>query len=221
MMRLYDTQRSGNAWKVRLLAGLLGVRLQRITLSIDRGDLGKPGFLERSPFGMVPVLELKDGRTICESIAILQFLAHGTPWWPVTDFEQANVMTWLSFEQSQHMHPLAQLRLHLSLRRDRHTKDQDMIGFKAGAEQALRLLDQQLARQGPAGWVATQVLPSIADVALYPYTRLAGMGRIELDEFPALAPWLARIEALPGYQPLFPGRPDLNFSTVEGQETST
>jgi hypothetical protein len=38
-MILYDTQRSGNAWKVRLLAGFLGVPLQRRTLSIDRGDL--------------------------------------------------------------------------------------------------------------------------------------------------------------------------------------
>lgn len=221
MMRLYDTQRSGNAWKVRLLAGLLGAPLQRVTLSIDRGDLRAPEFLERSPFGMVPMLELEDGRTICESIAILQFLAHGTPWWPIADFEQANVMTWLSFEQSQHMHPLAQLRLHLSLRRDRQAKDQDMVRFKVEAEHALRVLDKQLARQGLTGWVATQVLPSIADVALYPYTRLASMGGIELDEFPALSPWLARIEALPGYQSLFPGRPDLNFSTVEIEETTT
>ena len=38
-MRLYDTLRSGNAWKVRLLASLLGLKLERITLSIDKGDL--------------------------------------------------------------------------------------------------------------------------------------------------------------------------------------
>ena len=38
-MKLYDTLRSGNAWKVRLLAAYLGMRLERHTLSIDRGDL--------------------------------------------------------------------------------------------------------------------------------------------------------------------------------------
>lgn len=36
-MKLVDTQRSGNAWKVRLLAGFLGIALERETLSIDRG----------------------------------------------------------------------------------------------------------------------------------------------------------------------------------------
>lgn len=214
-MKLYDTQRSGNAWKVRLLAGLLNKPLQRVTLSIDRGNLGDAEFLKRSPLGMVPVLELEDGRTIGESIAILQFLAHGTPWWPITALDQAYVLMWLSFEQSQHMHPLAQLRLHLSLRRDREAGDEDMVRFKVEAEHALRLLDEQLARQGSSGWVATQTHPSIADVALYPYTRLASMGGIDLQTFQNVLPWLARIERLPGYQPLFPGRADLNFATVE------
>lgn len=214
-MKLYDTQRSGNAWKIRLLAGLLNKPLQRVTLSIDQGNLGDPEFLKRSPLGMVPILELEDGRTIGESIAILQFLAHGTPWWPIAALDQAYVLMWLSFEQSQHMQPLAQLRLHLSLRRDRAVGDEDIVRFKAEAQHALRLLDKQLAKQGPSGWVATQAHPSIADVALYPYTRLASMGGIDLETYQNLLPWLARMEDLPGYQPLFPGRSDLNFATVE------
>lgn len=214
-MRLYDTQRSGNAWKVRLLAGVLGIPLSRVTLSIDRGDLLDPEFLKRNPLGLVPILELDDGRTISESAAILHYLAQSTPWWPAVIIEQADVLTWLSFEQSQHMHPLAQLRLHLSLRRDRTPEDDDMIRFKAEALHALRRLDDRLARQGGNGWVASRVQPSIADIALYPYTRLASMGGIDLDAFSHLPSWLARLEALPGYQPLYPGRADLNFSTVE------
>jgi len=214
-MRLYDTQRSGNAWKVRLLAGLVGVDLPRVTLSIDRGDLRDPAFLKRNPLGMVPVLELDDGRAIGESIAILHYLAGGTPFWPTRPYDQAQVLTWLSFEQAQHMHPLAQLRLHLSLHRDRGAEDDDMVRCRAAALHALGLLDQQLARQGANGWVATRDRPSIADVALYPYTRLSPMAGIDIERFAHLAPWLARIESLAGYQPLFPGRPDLNFSTVE------
>lgn len=219
-MRLYDTQRSGNAWKIRLLAGFLGISLPRVTLSIDRGDLRDPEFLRKSPLKLVPVLELDCGPTIGESIAILHYLAKDTAWWPTTAIDQANVMTWLSFEQSQHMHPLAQLRLHLSLHRDRTPKDEDMIRFRAEALHALRLLDEQLVRQGTSGWIATQGKPSIADVALYPYTRLASMGGIDLDAFPNLLPWLDRFERLPGYQPLFPGRADLNFSIAEMKDTT-
>jgi glutathione S-transferase len=214
-MRIYDTQRSGNAWKVRLLAGFLGIALERTTLSIDRGDLKKPSFLDRNPLAQVPVLELDDGRTLSESLAILFYLAEGTAWLPADRFAHAGVLTWLSFEQALHMRPLAQLRLHLSLRRDMTPDDPDMKTYRAEAHEALRLLDQRLAKQGAGGWVATGEAPSIADVALYPYTRMAPLGGIELTQYSHLSPWLRRIEDLPGYQALFPGRPELNLSTVE------
>lgn len=214
-MRIYDTQRSGNAWKVRLLASFLGVALERTTLSIDKGDLKKASFLERSPLAQVPVLEFGDGRTLSESIAILFYLAQGTPWLPADRFAQAEVLTWLSFEQALHMRPLAQLRLHLSLRRDKKPDDPHMKACRAEAHEALRLLDRRLAKQGERAWVATEGAPSIADVALYPYTRMAPLGGIELEQFPHLPSWLARVEELPGYQALFPGHPELNLSTVE------
>lgn len=214
-MRLYDTQRSGNAWKVRLMASLLGLELERVTLSIDKGDLKQASFLAKSPLAQVPVLELDDGRTISESFAILFYLAQGSRWWPTDNFEQAQVLTWLSFEQAVHMRPIAQLRLHLSLRRDKAADDPGMKTCKVEALDALRLLDTRLRGQGPDGWVATAMSPSIADVALYPYTRMAPLGGIDLDAFPAIVSWLGKVETLPGYQPLFPGRPDLNLSTRE------
>jgi glutathione S-transferase len=214
-MRLYDTQRSGNAWKVRLFASLAGIELQRTTLSIDKGDLRDRSFLDLNPLAQVPVLRLDDGRTISESIAILFHLSQGTTWWPADGFAQAQVLTWLSFEQALHMRPIAQLRLHLGLRRDRTAEDADMKACRAEALEALRLLNDRLRAQGPTGWVATPRLPSIADVALYPYSRLAPLGGIDLAPFAAVSQWLARIEALPGYQALFPGQPELTLSTTE------
>ncbi|QHI99230.1 glutathione S-transferase family protein [Xylophilus rhododendri] len=214
-MRLYDTQRSGNAWKVRLMAGLLGLTLERRTLSIDRGELRSESFCAIAPMRQVPVLELDGGGTLCESMAILFYLAQDSLWWPLAPVEQARVLSWMSFEQERHMKPLAQLRLHLGLHRDRRPEDADMRHHAAEAALALEILEAQLSRPGTAPWVATPTLPSIADIALYPYTRLAGMGGIDLAAYPAILGWLGRIEALPGYQPLFPGRPDLNFSTAE------
>jgi glutathione S-transferase len=213
-MRIYDTQRSGNAWKVRLFASLRGLPLERTTLSIDKGDLKQASFLAKSPLAQVPVLELDDGRLISESFAILFYLAQGSPWWPAAPFAQAQVLTWLSFEQALHMRPIAQRRLHLSLRRDKSETDPDMRACKTEALEALRLLDTRLRQQGPDRWVAADH-PTIADVALYPYTRMAPLGGLDLDAFPDVVRWLARVEALPGYQPLFPGRPELNLSTQE------
>lgn len=202
------------------MAGLLGLPLQRRTLSIDRGDLRAEAFLSIAPLRQVPVLVLDDGSALAESMAILFHLAQGSAWWPRDALAQSRVLTWLSFEQERHMKPLAQLRLHLGLHRDREPDSAEMQHFAAEGRTALDILEAQLVRNGADGWAATAVHPSIADVALYPYTRMAAMGGIDMSPYPAIGAWLARIEALPGYQPLFPGRPDLNFSTVESTAAS-
>jgi len=40
---------------------------------------------------------------------------------------------------------------------------------------------------------------TIADVALYAYTHVAHEGGFELDRFPAVQAWLARVAAQPGH----------------------
>jgi glutathione S-transferase len=217
-MILYDTQRSGNAWKVRLLAGFLDLPLRRRTLSIDRGDLRDPAFLRKVPFAQVPALELEDGRVLSESAAILHFLARGTAWWPADPFAQAQALSWMSFEQEKHMPPLSQLRLRLALHRDADPGEARILVLAAEARHALSLLEARLREAGPGGWVATADHPSIADVALYPYTRFAPMGGIALDAYPATAAWLERIRQRQAYQPLFPGQPEWDLATKEVEE---
>jgi glutathione S-transferase len=214
-VKLYDTQRSGNAWKVRLLAGYLGRPLERQTLSIDHGDLRAERFTRIAPFRQVPVLQLDDGSFLAESTAILHYLAQASAWWPSGALDQSRVLMWMSFEQERHMKPLAQLRLNIALHRRMSVDSPQAREWTVQAVGALSVLEDQLRLQGPSGWVATQRDPSIADVALYPYTRMAPMGAIDLGKFPLIESWLARLEALPGYAPLFPGRPDLNLSTKE------
>lgn len=113
------------------------------------------------------------------------------------------------------MKPLAQLRLHLSLLKDRSAEEPQMQAHAHAAREALQVLEQRLQAVAPTGWVAGQETPSIADVALYPYTRLSPLAGIDLQQFPCTSAWLARVETLPGYQPLFPGQPELTLSTVE------
>lgn len=215
-MKLYDTQRSGNAWKVRLLASYIGIPIARQTLSIDRGDLRTERFARIAPFRQVPVLQLDDGSYLAESTAILHYLAQGTDWWPAGAPDQSAVLMWMSFEQERHMKPLAQLRLHIALHRSMDLDSPQAREWSAQAAGALSILEEQLRQRGPSGWIATRhPHPSIADVALYPYTCMAPLGGISLGTFPLVQSWLKRLEALPGYEALFPGRPDLNLSTRE------
>src|SRR5258708_29074501 len=110
MLRLYDYLPSQNAWKVRLLLSHLGLEYERVPVSIFEGESHTEAYLEKSPAGAVPVLEVEPGRTIAESNAILCYLAEGTPYLPQDRFERAHVIQWLFFEQYSHEPNIATLR---------------------------------------------------------------------------------------------------------------
>jgi glutathione S-transferase len=43
---------------------------------------------------------------------------------------------------------------------------------------------------------------SVADIALYAYTHVAGEGGFELGDYPAVGAWLKRVESDPGHVPM-------------------
>lgn len=197
---LIDTPKSGNAWKVRLLCAYLGIEIEREPMSIVDGDLNSEGFAEKNPLQMVPVLKTHEGEWLSESSAILWYLANGTPFLPADTLIQARIVYWMVFEQTQHMVNFAQPRLQISLRKLREVHDPCMVAYRKVGHQALRIMEQRLA-QSP--FLAASV-PTIADVALFPYTRMADEGGYELTSFSHVNAWLSRMQELPGYVELVP-----------------
>ena len=45
---------------------------------------------------------------------------------------------------------------------------------------------------------------TIADIALYAYTHVAHEGGFDLDAYPGIRAWLARIAGRPAYRPMRP-----------------
>jgi len=197
-LELIDTEYSGNAWKVRLLAGLVGVPLARRTVSIVDGDLEQPWFREVNPFLQVPVLRTREGTWLAESMAILWYLGAGSAYVPDDAAAQARTLQWLSFEQTLHMHNFAQPRLWVHLRKTMSLDDPKVGEWQKNGYVALGMMEAWLAAQPYFGGEH----PTVADVALYPYTAMAGEGGYQLTEYPRVQAWLKRIESLPGYQPL-------------------
>lgn len=70
-----------------------------------------------------------------------------------------------------------------------------MPAKRAAGEAALALMDEYLA--GRAFFVGERL--SLADVALYAYTHVAGEGGFDLADYPAVGRWLDRLVAAPGY----------------------
>jgi glutathione S-transferase len=81
-MLLYDSQVSGNCYKVRLLLSKLGLSYERHEVDVI-DHTGRAGLLgDLNPALRVPTLVLDDGRALAESNAILWYLADGTDYLP-------------------------------------------------------------------------------------------------------------------------------------------
>ncbi len=197
-LELIDTIYTGNGWKVRLLCGYLGIALQRRSLSIVEGDLETEAFRRINPWGQVPVLRTREGPWLAESAAILWYLAQGTAFLPADALAQAQVLQWLSFEQTQHMANLAQPRLWVTLRGTMAVDAPAVLAWREQGNKALAHMEAHLQRH--RYFVGDR--PSIADVALFPYTCMAQQGGYELRCYPSVRRWLERMQALAGYVPL-------------------
>src|ERR671914_978666 len=113
-MLLYNSQVSGNCYKVRLLLAHLGLPYE--TREVDVVDRsGRPELLGGlNPALRVPTLVLDDGRPLAESNAILWYFGDGTAYVPEDPYERAQVLQWLFFEQYSHEPAIAVARFWLT-----------------------------------------------------------------------------------------------------------
>jgi glutathione S-transferase len=194
-MRVYGTSQSGNCHKVRM--ALEAARLPYEWTEIDsvRGETRTPQFLAMNPNGKVPVLEIEPGHYLPESNAILFYLADGTPLLPDDRLARAHVLQWLFFEQYSHEPFIAVARFLRKFHPDPASQRELADSKMAGGYRALEVMEKHLG--GNAFFAGGRY--SIADIALYAYTHVAGDGGFELERFPAVRSWLARVESQPGY----------------------
>ena len=191
MITLYGAPVSGNAYKVRLLLGLLGVEFEEIDVDLMAGENRTGAFLALNPRGQIPVL-VDGGATVWDSQAILVYLArrHGEAWLPADPAPMAEVMQWLAVSENELLFGLARARAVLHFGRDF-----DLAASQAYGRAGLKVLERHLAGNE---WLAAG-RPTIADVACMPYAALSHMGGIPLDGHPAVRAWIDRIRALPGF----------------------
>jgi glutathione S-transferase len=194
---LYNSQVSGNCYKVRLILAHRGLRYERREVDVvdrsNRADL----LGELNPGLRVPTLVLDDGRPLAESNAILFYFADGTPYLPDDPYERAQVLQWLFFEQYDHEPNIAVVRFWVAYSGAPPPDDQVDAKRRAGYA-ALDAMERHLSgRDFLAGGRCT-----IADISLYAYTHVAHEGGFDLTRYPAIGSWLERVAAQPGHVPM-------------------
>jgi glutathione S-transferase len=205
-LTLHEDPRSGNCYKIKLTAALLGLPLATRAYDIMKGETRTPEFLAQvNANGRIPVLQIGAGtkgegraRFLPESNAACWYLAHGSALIPADRFAQADMLRWMFFEQYNHEPNVATLRFWLRFVGEANLsaeqRAQIMAKRMAGCA-ALDLMNRHLADH--AFFSGTAV--TLADIALFAYTHVAEEGGFGLGDYPHITAWIARMQALPGF----------------------
>ena len=194
-MKVYGDIRSGNCYKIKLLASLLDIEHEWKAVDVMSGFTRTPEFLSKNPNGKIPLLELDDGRYLAESNAIVNYLADGSELLPDDNFDRARVLQWQFFEQYSHEPCIAVARfiaVFLGLPEERRAEYESL---QERGYRALAVMEQQLAE---TTYIVGDRM-TIADISLYGYTHVADEGGFDLSGHPAINAWLDRIASHPKY----------------------
>lgn len=205
-LTLHEDPRSGNCYKIKLTAALLGLPLATRAYDIMKGETRTPEFLAQvNANGRIPVLQIGAGtkgegraRFLPESNAACWYLAHGSALIPADRFAQADMLRWMFFEQYNHEPNVATLRFWLRFVGEANLSAEQRAQIKAkrmAGCAALDLMNRHLADH--AFFSGTAV--TLADIALFAYTHVAEEGGFGLGDYPHITAWIARMQALPGF----------------------
>ncbi|HDY7974311.1 TPA: glutathione S-transferase [Vibrio vulnificus] len=196
MIKLYWHPMSGHAHRAHMLLSILELDFELITVDLPTGEHQRPEFLALNPFGQIPVLV--DGEiVISDSNAILVYLAtvydREQIWLPESPLVRAHIEQFLSLAAHRLAGSIAKLRAANLFNRS--------IDSAPLTHEAHKLLKQLQTYQNGRQWlVGTK--PTIADLALYSYIKLAPEGGISLADYPVLEAWIKRVEGLSGFVPM-------------------
>ena len=196
-MILYDYLLSPDAYKVRLMAALIGAKLDLRAVDVHPGREHESASLRAlNPAGSIPILVDGD-LLLTESAAMLVYLAGlRAPAW-LGGSEAANVarvQQWLSFSR--------RLTDHLGGARatEMLVEPGDLPALQTAGTVDLRELEATLTERRIAGQAFLAAdRPTIADIACFPYVALAPDGGLPLDPYPSIRLWTRAIRTLPGF----------------------
>lgn len=197
-MLLYNSQPSGNCYKVRLLLAHLGAPYERREVDVIDRSAPRDELAGLSPNRRVPVLILDDGRALAESNAILCHLGEDTRFAPRERYERSQMLQWLFWEQYEHEPAIAVARFlkTYSGRPDWYEARRAELHKRGVA--ALEAMERHLDSRA---WFVGDAM-TLADISLFAYTHAADEGGFDLGPHAAVRAWLERVAEQPGHLPI-------------------
>jgi len=188
-----------NGWKITIFLEEVGLPYDVKYVNIGKGEQFEPAFLEISPNNRMPAIVDPDGPggepiSIFESGAILQYLGRKTgQFYPSDERARVAVEEWLMWQmgglgpmlgQNHHFRNYAPEKIPYAIKR-----------YEDEASRLYGVLDKRLKGRD---YVAGDY--SIADMAIFSWTRGHERQGIDKADFPNFARWLDVIAARPAVQ---------------------
>lgn len=189
-----------NGHKISIALEELGLPYSLHLVNIGKGEQFRPEFLAIAPNNRMPAIVDPDGPggpiSLFESGAILQYLGRKTGQLYGTDERSRSLIEqWLMWQMGGLGPMMGQANHFLKYAPQMDPPEvlpYAQIRYRTEVTRLLRVLDGQLAQ---GDYVAGDY--SIADIAIFPWARIAEKQEQDLAPFPALRDWLARLEARP------------------------
>ncbi len=188
---------SGNAYKTALMLQLCQADWEPKRVAFFGGETREAEFREMNVMGEAPVLihHRADGDfKLTQSGAILVYLArHFGRFGHETEAEEFEILRWILFDNHKLTSYTATERFMRFFRKKLDDPATEFIYKRA--QDAWKVLDTHLTGRE---WVAAD-RPTIADFSLCGYLFWPEQISADWKDYPAIATWLERIKALPGW----------------------
>lgn len=203
-MKLYETAMTPSCKRVSIFLKEIGGEVERIALNVREGDNLSEPFKSKSVNGKVPLLELDDGTTICESVAICRYLdeafENDLALFGANQLERAQVEMWHRVVEFQGLYTAFQaFRNITAIYQDRENcvaawGDES----KSRVLEFLPILDKRLSE---SEYIATDNF-TIVDITGYIFVGFAVNGlSIEVFEtYPNIARWFEQVSVRETFQ---------------------
>ena len=207
--QLYCFAQSGNAYRAALMLNLIGADWEPIYVDFfNKGVQRTPEYrAEVNEMGEVPVL-VHGGRKLTQSAVILTYLAERTgKFAPSNDDERFEALRWIVFDNQKVNGFLGPYRFLRNFAKP--AGDPAVLAFLKGRiDNNLAIVDRRLATRP----FLLGERPTIADISMtaYLYYPAEEFGFDIAADHRAIAAWLDRVRALPGWAhpyDLMPGHP--------------
>jgi GST-like protein len=188
-----------NGHKVHIMLEECALPYRVHAVDIGAGDQFKPDFLKISPNNKIPAIVDSDGPdgkpiSLFESGAILIYLAAKTGRLLPADVRGKYLaLQWLMFQMGG-LGPMLGQAHHFRL----YAPEKIEYAFNRYTNEAKRLYGVMDRRLGDAEYFAGEY--SIADIAMFPWTRSHANQGVDLADYPNVKRWYEAIDARPAVQ---------------------